>query len=149
MARFFFFNQEIELPGDMVAQMPTIDKKAWLGQRYISVQLSQDMIAMRFHTNGKSLTSRLASRLSGDWYYVGDIIHTRSEIVALTAIPGDFSQQATVKLRAGTILNVGLAAEKFGSSGGGAQAEFVQGWQEEYSTVGSGPFSWSNRVGSS
>src|SRR5262249_13660798 len=107
------------------------DTSAWLDGKYSTVQLLEDVEAIRMHVNaGAGATIRdipYASGTIGSWFSIGDAIHSYEEYVALHALPGAPTAVAWCVLPSGGVYNVGICGEKFNKPGGGVQAERVKG----------------------
>jgi len=135
MATFSFFGESISLPAVQVpAQAQTRDKTAWQSGQYTTIRLIGPISALRVHTNNRSFPGRQASAEAGACLLVGDVIHTAPSIANSRSLPvqnpgsmAAFTNTSGAQLAASTILNIGLASAKFGGSGGGFQAEYVDG----------------------
>ena len=117
----------IQIPGHARGTRSTRSPTAWKGM-YLTLELYRPIEAMR--------VSSTQLGLMGDWFALGDWIQTRTRYRQLHALPGDnkkperargFRFQAIAVLEAGTIANVGTCGPLFGQSGGGLQAEFLEG----------------------
>jgi hypothetical protein len=127
MSEFWIGGQRLELPATPRAQERTRDAGAWLDKRWISVELTAAITALRVHTDGREFPTRPASNAAGAWLLIGDIVQTSSEIVNGRSLPGVFTHIARAEVFAGSILNIGFCSPLFGGRGGEAQAEFVRG----------------------
>ena len=135
MAMYSFFGKSVDLPAALGAsRAKTRDPGAWLYGQYVTVRLLASIRALRVHTEHREFPGRLASGESGAWILIGDVIQTSSELASSRALPAvdptsmvAFTHTSEAHLLPGTMLNIGLAAQKFGGAGGGFQAEHVFG----------------------
>jgi hypothetical protein len=106
------------IPANSLPTEPTRAPEAWTGMP-LTVELYRPLEVLRVSA------SRLG--LVGDWFALGDWIQTRSEYRRTRALPRNFIYQGVATLRPGTVVNVGICSPLFGHSGGGLQAEFLDG----------------------
>ncbi|MET0335242.1 MAG: hypothetical protein ABW190_13295 [Rhizobacter sp.] len=135
MATFKFFGHSVDLPAtELATRAQSTDDSAWLFGQFVTVQLLKPMEALRVHTNGKAYPDRPASAEAGAWVLIGDIIQTASELADSRSLPGRdprsmvaFTHTSMARLSPNTVLNIGLASQKFSGQGNGLQAEYVSG----------------------
>ena len=135
MALFFSFGKSIDLPAKLHdVSVHTRDLTAWQFLSFQTVELTSPMVGLRVHTADKPFGGREASAEAGAWCLIGDVVLTSSEIASSRSLPADdptrmiaFTHTSEAYMSIGTVLNIGLASPKFGGSGGGFQAEYVDG----------------------
>lgn len=138
------------IPARAIMRAETKQATAWKHGDYQTVELTDNVSAIRVHHNaGADAAAKpelaLGSARQGRWYMIGeDSIATRGELQERYALPAvlglgldgqaiGFTHQDAVVLRAGTIVNLGIAAAMTdprwvgGRAGGGLQAELVSG----------------------
>lgn len=143
MAVFTFFGESVDLPAiALSARAKTQDETAWLHGRYVTIQLSRPIEALRVHTRGKAFADRPASTEAGAWVLIGDVIQTSAELADSRSLPGKnarsmvaFTHTSTARLCPHTVLNIGLASKKFCGEGGGFQAEYISGPRIEFTPL--------------
>jgi hypothetical protein len=129
-----------EIPGTPQRQQPTSCAEAWLGGRYSTIRLFEDVDAVRVHVRGgvaasaKDFLATAAGSL-GRWFAVGDVILTRAAYTGSRAAPAAFSRVDWCVLKAGSLVNVGQCDPLFGHGGGGEQVELVSGPPPEQEAV--------------
>jgi hypothetical protein len=128
----------ITIPGTMIAipaveveRRPSRDEIAWLGSR-ITVRLTGYLEAARAHVGaGEGATARdfhSSAGTFGSWYAIGDTVQTRSEFRRSHSLPSASSTKMTFfRLLPGTTLNIGRCSSIWGGTGGGGQAEWLEG----------------------
>jgi len=144
MSTFVVSGRTIDLQAVAHPHIVTRRTNAWLQGGYVTVQLLAATEALRVHTGGRSFPGRPASNLEGAWYAIGDVIETSSQHVQSRALPGAFTQVATVTLPPGAIINIGFCSPLFVGFGGGAQAEHVGGPSVQFKPL---PNVWHSRAG--
>ena len=134
MPIFSVFGKPVELLATPALVARTRDETAWLHRRYLSCRLWGTTEALRVHTAGKAFPGRDASNEAGAWLLIGDVIQTSGQLADSRALPATnphgftaFTHVSIAILGPGTVLNVGIAAAKFGGRGGELQAEYVAG----------------------
>ena len=154
MARFFFNGRPLDLPAVPVnPRSPSRDATAWEFGNYVTVRLLTPARGLRVHTAGKEFPGREASSSQGAWVALGDVIQTSSQLASSRSLPTDdptsmtaFTHINEVTLPSNVVLNIGIAATKFGGHGGGFQAEYVSGPPLEFTSL-EGKH-WHGRAGS-
>ena len=129
MAVFFVSGVPIELDATRYTAIASQCPDAWQSGEYMTVRMTADGvdIGVRAHTNARDYPGRPASNAAGKWLALDDVIATAHTFAASRALPGVFTHVGWVTLPAGCVINIGMAAPKFGYRGGGVQAEYLQG----------------------
>jgi hypothetical protein len=108
----------VQVPGQAIDSRPTQYPEAWCSHP-ITSELHSPFAAIRVHWYNLNVI--------GDWFAIGDIAESYEVYRARHALPRGFRYTGFFTLHPGTILNVGQCSPLFGLSGGGYQAEFLEG----------------------
>jgi hypothetical protein len=95
----------IDVPGRALETRPSRYADAWLNDSYLTVELYQDVLALR--------VAYLRGGLLGDWFHLGAWHGSEAEFVEQHSLPRDFRYQAICTLRPGTLLNIGRCSPQW------------------------------------
>jgi hypothetical protein len=120
------------ISGTPQPQHATTNIDAWLGGKYVTLRLVNDVEAVRVYviaafgaTGGNSSVPGTGS--NGRWFAVGDVIFTQPSTTSARGMWESFARVEWCRLKAGSIVNVGRCSPLFGAMGGGDQVEWVSG----------------------
>jgi len=125
-------NTDLVIQAEVVFLSSSDDNTAWLGGRYTTLRLLNPMQAFRLHGSGAAFDApegprgKWISKRAGAWFALGDVMIGSTEFHEKASLPHSFSILTAFILPEGTLMNVGIASNRFhGRRGGMIQGEVI------------------------